>query len=301
MPRYIIEREIPEAGKLSPEQLRAISQKSCGVLAKMGSPIQWLESYVTDDKIYCVYIAPNEQAVREHAKQGGFPANRVSRVLDIIDPTTAEPELIFSKLVDVGTNGDAAESGLGTTYAALVEHGDGDNAGFYREEAAFHAVVVSDEDDYTPEDYLSLGDFETWLFALKGGRLPVTFSSIVNPVGCECTGPESPGIRYIAATNAVGGTVWDLHDPDGWDAVLDDIANSLTNLASEFYLSRRPALATLDIHIDDGTAIPVPLGEGVEYDPEEWLARLRAGAPASEFLLRRTDEPVSPIRGSFAG
>jgi hypothetical protein len=90
MPKYVIEREIPGAGALSPEQLQGISQKSCGVLRNMGPQIQWLQSYVTGDKIYCVYIAPNEAMVREHAKQGGFPANRVSEVKRIIDPTTAE-------------------------------------------------------------------------------------------------------------------------------------------------------------------------------------------------------------------
>jgi uncharacterized protein DUF4242 len=90
MPKYVIEREITGAGKLTPEQLQGISQKSCGVLQKLGPQIQWIESYVTDDKVYCVYIAPNEAVVREHAKQGGFPANRVSEVRAIIDPTTAE-------------------------------------------------------------------------------------------------------------------------------------------------------------------------------------------------------------------
>ena len=90
MPKYVIEREIPGAGKLSAEQLQAISQKSCGVLENLGPKIQWIQSYVTDDKIYCVYIAPNEEMVREHAKQGGFPANRVSEVKQVIDPTTAE-------------------------------------------------------------------------------------------------------------------------------------------------------------------------------------------------------------------
>ncbi|MDB5152941.1 MAG: hypothetical protein JWR54_1692 [Mucilaginibacter sp.] len=90
MPKYVIEREIPGAGKLSAEQLKAISQTSCGVLSKMGPEIQWVNSYVTGDKIYCVYIAPNEEMVREHAQQGGFPANSVSQVSAIIDPTTAE-------------------------------------------------------------------------------------------------------------------------------------------------------------------------------------------------------------------
>ena len=90
MPKYVIERDIPGAGKLSAEQLKAISQTSCGVLSKMGPQIQWLQSYVTADRIYCVYIAPNEAAVREHAQQGGFPANRISAVASIIDPTTAE-------------------------------------------------------------------------------------------------------------------------------------------------------------------------------------------------------------------
>jgi hypothetical protein len=90
MPKYVIEREIPGAGKLNAEQLKGISQTSCGVLSKMGSQIQWLHSYVTGDKIYCVYIAPNEEMVREHATQGGFPANSVSQVMTVIDPTTAE-------------------------------------------------------------------------------------------------------------------------------------------------------------------------------------------------------------------
>jgi hypothetical protein len=90
MPKYVIEREIPGAGKLSPEQLKGISQTSCGVLSKMGPQIQWVQSYVTTDKIYCIYNAPNEEMVREHAKLGGFPANSVSQVTTVIDPTTAE-------------------------------------------------------------------------------------------------------------------------------------------------------------------------------------------------------------------
>ncbi len=90
MPKYVIERELPGAGKLSAQELQAISQKSCGVLNQMGPQIQWVQSYVTDDMIYCVYIAPNEEMVREHARQGGFPANRVSAVKLMIDPTTAE-------------------------------------------------------------------------------------------------------------------------------------------------------------------------------------------------------------------
>ena len=90
MPKYIIERDIPGAGKLSAGELKAISQKSCSVLNKMGPQIQWLQSYVTGDKIYCVYIAPNEKAIRDHAQQGGFPANRVSEVTTVTDPTTAE-------------------------------------------------------------------------------------------------------------------------------------------------------------------------------------------------------------------
>ncbi|HZZ00773.1 MAG TPA: DUF4242 domain-containing protein [Candidatus Baltobacteraceae bacterium] len=90
MPKYVIERDIPGAGNLSADDLRGISQKSCGVLQKLGPQIQWVESFVTPDKIYCVYIAPNEAMVREHARQGGFPANRVSEVATIIDPTTSE-------------------------------------------------------------------------------------------------------------------------------------------------------------------------------------------------------------------
>jgi hypothetical protein len=90
MPKYLIEREIPGAGKLSAEELHAISQKSCEVLDEMGPRIQWVYSYVTDDKVYCVYIAPNEDMVREHAQRGGFPANRVSNIQSMIDPTTAE-------------------------------------------------------------------------------------------------------------------------------------------------------------------------------------------------------------------
>ena len=90
MPKFVIEREIPEAGKLSPEQLKAVSQTSCGVLKNLGPQIQWVHSYVTDNKIYCVYIAPDEATVREHAKQGGFPANSIAQVRATIDPTTAE-------------------------------------------------------------------------------------------------------------------------------------------------------------------------------------------------------------------
>ncbi len=90
MPKYVIEREIPGAGKLTSEELKEISEASCNVLRKMGSEIQWIHSYVAEDKIYCVYVAPNEEMVREHAKLGGFPANSVSRVSTIIDPVTAE-------------------------------------------------------------------------------------------------------------------------------------------------------------------------------------------------------------------
>ena len=90
MPKYVIERELPGAGRLSKEQLQGISEKSCGVLRHLGPQIQWVTSYVTEDKIYCVYIAPNAEIIREHAKQGGFPANKVSEVRSVIDPTTAE-------------------------------------------------------------------------------------------------------------------------------------------------------------------------------------------------------------------
>ncbi len=90
MPKFIIEREIPNAGSLSPEQLQGISQKSCCILNEMGPKIQWLQSYVTDNKVYCVYIAPDEQSIREHAEKGEFPVNQISRVQSIIDPTTAE-------------------------------------------------------------------------------------------------------------------------------------------------------------------------------------------------------------------
>ena len=90
MPKFLIEREIPGAGTLSGPELQAISQTSCGVLQKMGPEIQWIQSYVTGDKVYCVYISPNEEMIREHARQGGFPANRVSEIQSVIDPTTAE-------------------------------------------------------------------------------------------------------------------------------------------------------------------------------------------------------------------
>jgi len=90
MPKYVIERKIPGAGKFSQDELRGISQKSCGVLQNLGSQIQWVQSFVTDDKMYCVYIAPNEDMVREHARQGDFPADSISEVRNIIDPTTAE-------------------------------------------------------------------------------------------------------------------------------------------------------------------------------------------------------------------
>lgn len=90
MPKYVIERELPGAGNLSPDDLRGISQKSCGVLRDLGPEIIWQQSYVTDDKIYCVYIAPTEQMIRDHAERGGFPANRISQVREVIDPSTAE-------------------------------------------------------------------------------------------------------------------------------------------------------------------------------------------------------------------
>ncbi|HEY3625316.1 MAG TPA: DUF4242 domain-containing protein [Terracidiphilus sp.] len=90
MPKFVIERELAGAGKLPPDQLKAISQKSCGVLRELGPGIQWLESFVTDDKVYCIYIAPDEATVRQHASMGGFPANRVSEIRTIIDPTTSE-------------------------------------------------------------------------------------------------------------------------------------------------------------------------------------------------------------------
>jgi hypothetical protein len=90
MPKYVIEREIPGAGALSAAELQGVAQKSCGVLTAMGPQIQWVQSYVTGDKVYCVYIAPDAGMVREHARQGGFPANSVSEVKAIIDPTTAE-------------------------------------------------------------------------------------------------------------------------------------------------------------------------------------------------------------------
>lgn len=90
MPKYLIERDIPGAGKLSGPELKAISQKSCGVLEQMGPKIQWQHSYVTSDRVYCVYVAPNEAMIREHAQKGGFPVNRISEVKTIIDPTTSE-------------------------------------------------------------------------------------------------------------------------------------------------------------------------------------------------------------------
>jgi hypothetical protein len=90
MPKFVIEREIPNAGKLTPDQLKAISQTSCGVLSDLGPKIQWIHSYVTDDKVYCLYIAPDEALVAQHAKMGGFPANKISQVHFTIDPTTAE-------------------------------------------------------------------------------------------------------------------------------------------------------------------------------------------------------------------
>ncbi len=90
MPRYVIERDIPGAGSLSASELRAISQKSCSVLDALGPQVQWVNSYVTGDKVYCVYIAPNEELIREHARQGGFPADRISEVKSIIDPVSAE-------------------------------------------------------------------------------------------------------------------------------------------------------------------------------------------------------------------
>ena len=90
MPKYVIERDIPGAGKLTPAELKSISQKSCGVLSSLGPTVQWVQSFVTEDKVYCVYNAKDESLVRRHAELGGFPANRISRVQSVIDPTTAE-------------------------------------------------------------------------------------------------------------------------------------------------------------------------------------------------------------------
>lgn len=90
MPKFVIEREMPGVGKLGPEELQGASQTSCGVLQEMGPRVQWLQSYVTQDKLYCIYIAPDEDAIREHARRGGFPANRISQISSVIDPTTAE-------------------------------------------------------------------------------------------------------------------------------------------------------------------------------------------------------------------
>jgi cell division inhibitor SulA len=90
MPKYVIEREIPNAGQLSTQDLKGVAQTSCSVLNKLGTQIQWVQSYVTQDKIYCIYIAPDEELIREHARQGGFPANRISKITAIIDPTTQE-------------------------------------------------------------------------------------------------------------------------------------------------------------------------------------------------------------------
>jgi hypothetical protein len=90
MPKYIIERNIPNAGQLSTQELQAISRQSCGVLSEMGPQIQWVQSFVTDNRIYCTYIAPNEEMIREHARRGGFPADQVLAIRTVIDPTTAE-------------------------------------------------------------------------------------------------------------------------------------------------------------------------------------------------------------------
>jgi hypothetical protein len=90
MPKYIIERELPGAGELGNDQFQGIAQKSCQVLGELGPQIQWVESFVTDDKIYCVYIAPNKEIIEKHAQEGGFPANQISEVRRMIDPTTAE-------------------------------------------------------------------------------------------------------------------------------------------------------------------------------------------------------------------
>lgn len=90
MPKYVIEREIPGAGKLTPQELQAVSQKSCSVLRNLGPQIQWVHSYVTDDKVYCIYIAPSAELIRKHASEGGFPANRISEIKTVIDPTSAE-------------------------------------------------------------------------------------------------------------------------------------------------------------------------------------------------------------------
>lgn len=90
MPKYLIERELPGAGKLSAEDLRGISEKSCGILRELGPQVQWVQSYVTEDRITCIYLAPDEESIREHARRGGFPANQILQIRTVIDPTTAE-------------------------------------------------------------------------------------------------------------------------------------------------------------------------------------------------------------------
>jgi Protein of unknown function (DUF4242) len=97
MPKFVIERELPGAGRLSTDELKSISQQSCSVIRHLGPEIQWVESFVTDDKIYCVYIAPSEELIRRHAAEGGFPANRISAVRTMIDPTTADAPALATR------------------------------------------------------------------------------------------------------------------------------------------------------------------------------------------------------------
>jgi hypothetical protein len=203
-----------------------------------------------------------------------------------IDPLTDDPEFVFSKLVDVGTNGDAEEAGIGCTFRAISEHSEGYNDGFYRDAASLNVIVVSDEEDATPEDFLTVEDFEDWMLALKGsGGGQVSFSSIVNPSGCPCPGAESPGLRYISVTYTVGGVTWDLHHPDGWTPVLDALASSITELEDEFFLSRMPVIETIEVHIQDDELTPVPIGEGVSYDKVRNSVVFDVPPPASSTVL----------------
>ncbi len=203
-----------------------------------------------------------------------------------IDPTTEDPEFVFSMLVDVGTAGAAAEAGIGCTWRAIAEHGDAYNAGFYRARAALHVVIVSDEEDATPDLFLTLADFQEWILELKGsGAGSVSFNSIVNPVGCPCPGAESAGVRYISVTNTVGGVMWDLHDPYGWTPVLDAIASSITELGDEFFLSRQPVIDTIEVHIQDDTTIPVALGDEVFYDAVRNSVVFAVPPPASSSVV----------------
>lgn len=202
-----------------------------------------------------------------------------------IDPETPDPIDMFSSMARLGTRGSATEAGMGAAYRALEYHRDGYNAGFLREEAALHAIVISDEDDQTPSRIITQTEFIEWLRSLKAGETVTTWSSIVN---CDRSRPdcvlgtpwnESAGDRYIDVTEAIGGIFWEIHRGD-WEQVLEQLGQQAAGLSREFFLSRLPVPDTLEVYvIDQGERIDFDEGEDWLYDPRRNSVRFLEYVP----------------------